>query len=58
MKKKIFFCSTYQELVLDEDEKSVSEGHCYPGHNTIGIGKNEKIKQKLSISHKKKVVTA
>ena len=28
---------TYQELVLDEDGKSVSEGHCYPGHNTIGI---------------------
>lgn len=27
----------YQELVLDEDGKSVSEGHCYPGHNTIGI---------------------
>ena len=24
-------------MVLDEDEKSVSEGHCYPGHNTIGI---------------------
>lgn len=29
-------CS-YQELVLDEDGKSVTEGHCYPGHNTIGI---------------------
>ena len=27
----------YQELVLDEDGKSVTEGHCYPGHNTIGI---------------------
>jgi acetyl-CoA carboxylase/biotin carboxylase 1 len=28
---------TYQELVLDEDGKHVTEGHCYPGHNTIGI---------------------
>lgn len=29
-------CS-YQELVLDEEGKQVTEGHCYPGHNTIGI---------------------
>ncbi len=29
-------CS-YVELVLDSEEKKVVEGHCYPGHNTIGM---------------------
>ena len=28
---------SYQELVLDDEGKQVTEGHCYPGHNTIGI---------------------